>query len=377
MKVVTNHLVGVQAVFAGACFCLGAILTAVGRGVESGAGGVGVQRIGGAAIAAGGAAEAKVNAAGRDGFQRTELLAVQHRQVGELRGLLGWLPAAARPFASLARFDRPIGWWLLFWPGAWGVALAGGAIAHWDLLLWLLLGAIAMRGAGCVYNDIVDRDLDAQVERTLHRPLASGAVSLRAAWIWLVALCLIGLLVLLQLSPLAALVAVLSLALVAAYPFMKRITWWPQAWLGMVFSWAALVGWVDVAGALTLPGILLYLGSIAWVVGYDTIYALQDRDDDAMIGVRSSARAMGSKVRTGVAIFYALAVGLWAAAIWLVRPDPLALAALLPVAAHLGWQVMTLVPDDGDNALARFRSNRGAGLLMAAACLVVGTATAL
>ena len=295
----------------------------------------------------------------------------------ELRGLLGWLPAAARPFASLARFDRPIGWWLLFWPGAWGVALAGGAIAHWDLLLWLLLGAIAMRGAGCVYNDIVDRDLDAQVERTRHRPLASGAVSLRAAWIWLVALCLIGLLVLLQLSPLAALVAVLSLALVAAYPFMKRITWWPQAWLGMVFSWAALVGWVDVAGALTLPGILLYLGSIAWVVGYDTIYALQDRDDDAMIGVRSSARAMGSKVRTGVAIFYALAVGLWAAAIWLVRPDSLALAALLPVALHLGWQVMTLVPDDGDNALARFRSNRGAGLLMAAACLVVGTATAL
>jgi 4-hydroxybenzoate polyprenyltransferase len=202
-------------------------------------------------------------------------------------------------------------------------------------------------------------------------------VSQRAAWGWLVALCLIGLVVLLQLTPFAALVAILSLALVAAYPFMKRITWWPQAWLGMVFSWAALVGWVDVAGALTLPGVLLYLGSIAWVVGYDTIYALQDRDDDAMIGVRSSARAMGSKVRTGVAIFYALAVGLWAAAIWLVRPDSLALAALLPVALHLGWQVMTLVPDDGDNALARFRSNRGAGLLMAAACLVVGTATAL
>ncbi len=293
----------------------------------------------------------------------------------ELRGLLGWLPAPARPFASLARFDRPIGWWLLFWPGAWGVALAGGAIERWDLLLWLLLGAIAMRGAGCVYHDIVDRDLDAQVERTRHRPLASGAVSLRAAWAWLVALCLVGLVVLLQLSPYAALVAVLSLALVAAYPFMKRITWWPQAWLGMVFSWAALVGWVDVWGALTLPGTLLYLGSIAWVVGYDTIYALQDRDDDAMIGVRSSARAMGRNVRPGVAAFYARAVALWSAAIWLVRPDWLAVAALLPVAVHLGWQVATLVPDDGGNALARFRSNRTAGLLMAAACVVVGTAT--
>ena len=295
----------------------------------------------------------------------------------ELRGLLGWLPASARPFASLARFDRPIGWWLLFWPGAWGVALAGGAIERWDLLLWLLLGAIAMRGAGCVYNDIVDRDLDAKVERTRHRPLASGAVSLRAAWIWLVMLCLIGLVVLLQLTPLAALVALLSLAFVAAYPFMKRITWWPQAWLGMVFSWASLVGWVDVAGALTMPGVQLYLGSIAWVVGYDTIYALQDRDDDAMIGVRSSARAMGNRVRPGVAIFYALAVAFWAGAIWLIRPDWLALVALLPVTCHLGWQVLTLAPDDGDNALARFRSNRTAGLLMAAACLVVGTSTGL
>ena len=160
----------------------------------------------------------------------------------ELSGALGLLPPGARPFASLARLDRPIGWWLLFWPGAWGVMLAGGAVARWDLILWLLLGAIAMRGAGCVYNDIVDRDLDAQVERTRNRPLASGAVSLKAAWIWLVALCLIGLVVLLQLHLPAAIVALASLAPVAAYPFMKRITWWPQAGLGMVCSWAALVG---------------------------------------------------------------------------------------------------------------------------------------
>ena len=291
----------------------------------------------------------------------------------EYRGLVGALPARIRPFALLARFDRPIGWWLLFWPGAWAVALAGGAVERWDLIVWLLVGSIAMRGAGCVYNDIVDRDLDAQVARTRSRPLASGAVSVTAAWVWLVLLCLIGLVVLLQLHVYAAIVAVLSLAPVAAYPFMKRITWWPQAWLGLVFSWAALVGWSEVAGALTRPGLLLYAGSIAWVIGYDTIYALQDREDDALIGVRSSALRMGTRVKSGVALFYAAAIALWVAAFWLVRPDVLALAALLPLALHLSWQVATLVPADGGNALDRFRSNRFAGLLMFAACFVVGT----
>ncbi|UVO52441.1 4-hydroxybenzoate octaprenyltransferase [Sphingomonas sp. SUN019] len=278
-----------------------------------------------------------------------------------------------RGLALLARFDRPIGWWLLFWPGAWGVALAGGAIGRFGLILWLLLGAIAMRGAGCVYNDIVDRDLDASVARTRSRPLPSGMVSLKAAWVWLVALCLIGLIVLLQLRPYAAVVALLSLALVAAYPFMKRITWWPQAWLGLVFSWAALVGWSEMWGALAVPGVLLYAGSIAWVIGYDTIYALQDREDDAMIGIRSSALRMGKAVRPGVAGFYALALALWAAALWHVRPDPLALAALLPVAGHFAWQVATLIPDDSASALTRFRANRFAGLLMFLACAVVGT----
>lgn len=291
----------------------------------------------------------------------------------EHRGFIGLLPRAARPFALLARFDRPIGWWLLFWPGAWAVALAGGAVARWDLIGWLLLGSVAMRGAGCVYNDIVDRDLDRQVARTRSRPLASGAVSPRAAWVWLVALCLAGLVVLLQLGTYARLVALLSLAPVAAYPFMKRITWWPQVWLGLVFSWAALVGWSDVAGALALPGLLLYAGSLCWVVGYDTIYALQDREDDALIGVRSSALRLGRRVRAGIGAFYAAALALWAGAIWLLRPDWLALVALLPVAAHFGWQVATLSPDDGAGALRRFRSNRFAGLLMFLACVVVGT----
>ncbi|KQO50957.1 4-hydroxybenzoate octaprenyltransferase [Sphingomonas sp. Leaf257] len=291
----------------------------------------------------------------------------------EHKGLVGRLPPRLRGLALLARFDRPIGWWLLFWPGVWAIALAGGLPDRWPLILWFLLGSIAMRGAGCVFNDIVDRDLDAQVARTRARPIPSGLVSVKLAAIWLVALCLIGLVVLVQLRPLAAIVAVASLAPVAAYPFMKRITWWPQAWLGMVFSWAALVGWAEVAGSLSAPLWLLYAGSIAWVIGYDTIYALQDREDDALIGVRSSALRMGAHVKPGVGAFYLAAVLCWAGAIWLVRPDAIALAALVPVALHLGWQVATLKPDDGAGALHRFRSNRFAGLLMALACAVVGS----
>ncbi len=292
----------------------------------------------------------------------------------EHRGLVARLPRSVQGLALLARFDRPIGWWLLFWPGAWGVALAGGVVARWDLILWILLGSIAMRGAGCVYNDIVDRDLDAQVARTAARPIPSGMVSVRTAWLWLLALSLIGLLVLVQLHALAAVVALASLAPVAAYPFMKRITWWPQAWLGLVFSWAALVGWSETAGDLSAPMWWLYAGSIAWVIGYDTIYALQDREDDALIGVRSSALRMGTHVRGGVAAFYVAAVALWGIAIWSVRPDPLALVALAPAAAHLAWQVATLRPDDGAGALARFRANRMTGLLVFLAFAVVGTA---
>ena len=292
----------------------------------------------------------------------------------EHRGILGLLPAAARPYALLARFDRPIGWWLLFWPCAWGVALAGGARERWDIVAWLLLGAIAMRGAGCVYNDIVDRDLDRQVARTATRPLASGAVSSRAAWIWLGLLCLVGLIVWFQLNWTARLVALGSLALVAAYPFMKRITWWPQAWLGLVFSWGALVGWSAWTGTLPLGAILLYAGCIFWVIGYDTIYALQDREDDALVGIRSSALRLGGHVRAGVASFYITALALWLMAFGQRFPDPFAYLALLPVAGHLTWQVATLRPENGADALSKFRSNRFAGLLMALACFVVGTA---
>ncbi len=292
----------------------------------------------------------------------------------ERRGLIGALPAPVRPYASLIRLDRPIGAWLLFWPGAWAVALAGMGARGWVLILWLALGAWAMRSAGCVYNDIVDRDLDRQVERTRLRPLARGRVTLTGAWALFVAMSLIGLVVLVQLERTAQMIALASLALVAAYPFMKRITWWPQAWLGLVFSWGALVGWPAVTGEIEAPALLLWSGSVFWVIGYDTIYALQDKEDDALVGVKSSALALGKHARAGIFLCYFLALACWAVAIHLVRVEWYALLALLPMTGHLFWQVAALKPDDGRDALAKFRSNRFAGLLMFAACYVVGTA---
>lgn len=289
----------------------------------------------------------------------------------ERTGLIGALPAGLRPFASLMRIDRPIGNWLLFWPCAWSVALAG-VEGRWALFAWLGLGAIAMRSAGCVYNDIVDRDLDARVERTRLRPLASGRVSVAAAWGLLVGLLAVGLLVLIQLEPLAQGIALGSLALVAAYPFMKRITWWPQAWLGLVFSWGALVGWPAVTGEFSAAAFWLWFGSVAWVIGYDTLYAIQDKEDDVLIGVRSSALRLGSRAKAGIAVTYLVAIGGWSGALWVVRPEPLALIALIPIAIHLAGQVIRIDPDDGTRALALFRSNRIAGLLMFLACLVVG-----
>ena len=291
----------------------------------------------------------------------------------EHRGLVALMPAAWRPYALLARFDRPIGWWLPFWPCVAGLWAAGGA-ARWDMALWLLLGAVAMRGAGCVYNDILDRDLDRQVARTASRPLASGQVSLKKAWAWLLALCLIGLVVLLQLRWQAQLVAIASLLPVALYPLMKRITWWPQAWLGLTFNWGLLVGWATLADGNWGVPIVVYLGCVAWTVGYDTIYAVQDKEDDALVGIRSSALRMGGKVKQGVGACYAVAVGLWALGFWLLRADPVAWLTLLPIAWHLCWQVVTLDETDSANPLDRFRSNRWAGFLLAMACFVVGNA---
>jgi 4-hydroxybenzoate polyprenyltransferase len=289
----------------------------------------------------------------------------------ERTGLIGALPKPLRPYASLMRVDRPIGTWLLFWPCAWSVALAG-VRGEWLLFAWLLLGAFAMRSAGCVYNDIVDRDLDVQVERTRRRPLASRRVSIRSAWALAIGLSLVGLIVLLQLPRVAQGVALISLFPVAAYPFMKRITWWPQAWLGLVFSWGALVGWPAATGEFAMPALVLWLGSVFWVIGYDTLYAIQDVEDDELVGVKSSARALGDRAQLGVGIFYALALAGWAWAIWLVRPDWVALLALLPGAIHLAIQVSKADPRDGAAALALFRSNRFTGLLLFLGFLAVG-----
>jgi 4-hydroxybenzoate polyprenyltransferase len=289
----------------------------------------------------------------------------------ERQGLIGALPPRLRPLASLMRLDRPIGTWLLYWPCAFGVALAG-VQGRWDLFLWFLLGAFAMRSAGCVYNDIVDRDLDARVERTRLRPLASGRTSARTAWALVALLCMVGLVVLAQLDRTAQIIAMGSIALVAAYPFMKRVTWWPQAWLGLVFSWGALVGWPAVTGEISASALLLYAGSVFWVIGYDTLYAIQDLEDDALVGVRSSARRLGAKAPLGIGLCYVAALTLWGLAIWSVRPQALALVALLPAALHLANQALRADPKDGEGALKLFRSNRSCGLLVFLGMLVVG-----
>jgi len=229
-----------------------------------------------------------------------------------------------------------------------------------------------MRSAGCVYNDIVDRDLDRQVERTRLRPLASRRVSVRAAWALAAGLSLIGLVVLLQLPRVAQGIALLSLFPVAAYPFMKRLTWWPQAWLGLVFGWGALVGWPAATGEFGKPAMLLWLGTIFWVIGYDTLYAIQDIEDDELVGVKSSARALGDKAGLGIGICYALALLGWSGSVWNVRPDWVALFALLPAAGHLAWQVAKADPGDGTGALMLFRSNRLTGLLLFLGFLTVG-----
>ena len=292
----------------------------------------------------------------------------------ERRGFIGALPPPLRPYASLMRLDRPIGTWLLYWPCAWSVALAGVG-GRWDLFLWLGVGAFATRSAGCVYNDIVDRELDRKVERTRLRPLASGRVSVTRAWVLILLLLAVALLVLLQLNRTAQIVSLASIAPVAAYPFMKRITWWPQAWLGLVFSWGALVGWPAVTGSLGWPHLLLWFGSIAWVVGYDTLYAIQDKEDDALVGVKSSALRLGDKAPIGVGLLYVAAVALWGAAIWSVRPDWLALLALAPAALHLANQALRADPGNGELALKLFRSNRTCGFLIFLAMLVVGVST--
>ena len=280
----------------------------------------------------------------------------------------GWAPRVARPYLRLARIDRPVGWWLLLLPCWWSSALAAIA-AHrlypdpWHLVLFLV-GAIAMRGAGSTYNDIADRDLDAKVERTRGRPLPSGQLRTRAAAIFLVAQALVGLVVLLQFNATAIAIGMASLVPVAIYPFMKRVMPMPQLVLGLAFAWGALMGWVAVFGSVESPALLLYAGSIAWVIGYDTIYALQDIEDDEIAGIRSSARFFGDRVRPAVGLCYGLAVIFVGSAGWQAGIGPVGVLGIALFAAHLAWQVACLRDRDGRGALALFRSNRDAGLVL-------------
>ena len=278
-----------------------------------------------------------------------------------------YAPASLRPWLKLGRFDRPAGVWLLMLPGLQGVALGDGLAGHWPdlrLLGLIALGATAMRAAGCAFNDIVDRKVDAKVARTAARPVASGEIPVKGAWAFLVGLSLLALCVLLSLNLTAILLGVASLGLVAAYPFMKRITWWPQAWLGLTFNWGALLGYAAVQGRLGWPAGVLYTSGVFWTLGYDTIYALQDIEDDALAGIKSSARRLGVRVRRGVAVFYALASAL---AVSLTVGSPFSLLFAVGFAAHLAWQVRRLRPLDAPLALRLFKSNRDAGLLMFAA----------
>lgn len=285
-------------------------------------------------------------------------------------------PEFTRPYLRLARIDRPIGIWLLLWPCWWSSALAAlhGNLPYpdpWHLFLFAL-GATAMRAAGCTYNDIVDRDIDGRVERTRGRPIPSGQITIPQAFIFLTTLCLIGLIVLIQFNQYTILLGLASLLPVAIYPFMKRLISWPQAVLGIAFNWGALLGWTAMTGRLDWPPIMLYIGAIAWTIGYDTIYAHQDKEDDAILGLKSTALTFGDKTRNYLTGFYFIA---WLAmfAAGMMSGAYVIFATLMALAAmQLVWQVTTLKTSDPANCLARFRSNRLFGLTVFLAILADG-----
>jgi 4-hydroxybenzoate polyprenyltransferase len=283
-------------------------------------------------------------------------------------------PAWVKPYLRLARLDRPIGSWLLLLPCWWSAGLAAIAAGRpypdpWHCLLFFI-GAFAMRGAGCTWNDIVDRDLDAKVERTRSRPIPAGQVTARQAFVFLVLQALVGLVVLLQFNPFTILVGILSLATVAIYPFLKRVTHWPQIGLGLAFSWGALMGWPAVFGRLDPAAFILYAGSIAWVIAYDTIYAHQDREDDALIGIKSTAILFDARTKPMLALFFTLAVVLIGLAGWLAGAGLIFALGLAAFAAHLAWQVRRLDIADPALCLRLFKSNRDAGLILFAGMIL-------
>lgn len=282
-----------------------------------------------------------------------------------------WLPSSWRPFVRLGRFDRPIGIWLLMFPCWWGVALASPRWPDPWFLALFAVGATVMRAAGCIVNDLADRDFDRRVARTATRPLASGAVTTRQALIMMTALSLIGLAVLVQFNRFTIAIAIASLALVAFYPFAKRITYWPQLVLGLAFNWGALVGWTAVRGGIDWPAMMLYLAGIFWTLGYDTIYAHQDKADDLIVGVKSTALRFGASTSCWLTLFYGATVTLLAlAGLSAASESWLFIAGLIVVAGHFAWQVITLDIDDASDCLAKFRANRIVGVLVFATIIV-------
>jgi 4-hydroxybenzoate polyprenyltransferase len=276
------------------------------------------------------------------------------------------VPHALRPYIRLARLDRPIGTWLLLFPCWWGIALAATGWPNWGLMILFGIGAVVMRGAGCTFNDIVDRDFDAKVERTSVRPIPSGAVSVKAAIAFLILQLAIGAAILFSLNGFAIALGFAVILLIGTYPFMKRITYWPQFFLGLNFNWGAIMGWAAVRGDLAAPALWLYVGGIAWTLGYDTIYAHQDKEDDVLIGVKSSALALGSWTRPFLFVFYALAVALWAVAgesAGLGWPYRIALVLVL---FQLFWQAKTVDTTSQPDCSVKFRSNRWTGWILLA-----------
>jgi 4-hydroxybenzoate polyprenyltransferase len=280
----------------------------------------------------------------------------------------GRAPIWIRPYLRLARLDRPIGWWLLLLPCWWSAALAAIPANGWGPNPWhvvlFFVGAIVMRGAGCTWNDLVDRDIDARVERTRSRPIPSGQVSVPAAYVFLALQALIGLLVLLQFNKFAISTGFASLGVVAVYPFMKRITYWPQIFLGLAFSWGALMGWAAAIGSLEPPALLLYLGSIAWVIHYDTIYAHQDIEDDLLVGLKSTAILFRDRTKPALSVFSAAAVVLIGIAGFFVGGGVIFAIGLLAFAAHLAWQIARFELGNPALCLRLFKSNRDAGLIL-------------
>jgi 4-hydroxybenzoate polyprenyltransferase len=288
----------------------------------------------------------------------------------------GLAPPVTRPYLRLARLDRPIGSWLLLMPCWWSLGIAGMRIGErpslWHVVLFFI-GAFAMRGAGCTWNDLVDRNLDGMVERTRSRPIPSGQVTVTQAIIFMAAQALVGLLVLLQFNRFTIMCGLASLIVVVVYPFMKRITYWPQVALGLAFSWGALMGWPATFGRLDLPALVLYAGSIAWVIGYDTIYAHQDREDDALIGIKSTAILFGHSTKQMLIVFYTLAGLLIAIAGALAGAGIFFKLGLAAFSLHLGWQILKLDIDDPALCLRLFKSNRDAGLILFAAMVLDAT----